>query len=99
MTNRSEHPSPSAVALRYQENDLAPKVIAKGKGLIADEIIARAQEHGIFIHQSKELLALLMRVDLDEQIPPALYTIVAELLAWLYHIEAQIKQKNQPPHL
>lgn len=92
-----EHPLHSAIALRYSETDLAPRVIAKGKGLIADEIIARANEHGIFIHQSKELLALLMRVDLDEHIPPALYTIVAELLAWLYHIEAETAQQKKAP--
>lgn len=90
-----EHPPSSAIALRYSETDLAPRVIAKGKGLIAEEIIARANEHGIFIHQSKELLALLMRVDLDEHIPPALYTVVAELLAWLYHIEAEVAQQKK----
>lgn len=93
-----EHPTNSAVVLRYKDTDVAPRVVAKGKGLIAEEIIARANEHGIFIHQSKELLGLLMRVDLDEHIPPALYTIVAELLAWLYHIESEVaRQKRTTP--
>jgi flagellar biosynthesis protein len=55
--------------------------------LIAEEIIARAKEHGVYIHQSKELVSLLMKVELDHDIPPALYRVVAELLAWLYHIE------------
>jgi flagellar biosynthesis protein len=81
-------PLPNAVALAYQTGDMAPKVVAKGRGLIAEQIIARAKEHGVFVHESKELVALLMQVELDDHIPPALYRAVAELLAWLYHIEA-----------
>jgi flagellar biosynthesis protein len=80
-------PPPSAVALAYQSGDAAPKVVAKGRGLIAEQIIARAKEHGVHVHESRELVALLMQVDLDGNIPPALYRAVAELLAWLYHIE------------
>jgi flagellar biosynthesis protein len=75
------------VALRYEGGDAAPQVIAKGRGLIADEIIRRAREAGIFVHEAPELTALLMQVDLDRHIPPALYTAVAELLAWLYRVE------------
>lgn len=77
----------NAVALAYQSGDLAPKIVAKGRGLIAEQIIARAKEHGVFVHESKELVALLMQVELDGHIPPALYRAVAELLAWLYRIE------------
>lgn len=78
----------SAVALAYQGGDPAPRVVAKGKGLLAEQIIVRAREAGVFVHESKELVALLMDVDLDRQIPPALYRAIAELLAWLYHIES-----------
>lgn len=81
-------PAQNAVALAYQTGDLAPKIVAKGRGLVAEKIIERAREHGVFVHESKELVALLMQVDLDRQIPPALYRAVAELLAWLYHIDA-----------
>ncbi len=83
-------PKQVAVALAYQMGDAAPKIVAKGKGLIAEEIISRAKEHGVFVHESKELVALLMQVDLDERIPPELYLVVAELLAWLYRIEQKI---------
>jgi flagellar biosynthesis protein len=76
-----------AVALAYAQSDAAPKVIAKGRGLIAEQIVKRAREHGIYVHQSKELVAVLAQVDLDEQIPPQLYVAVAELLAWLYRVE------------
>ncbi|MGB6056462.1 MAG: EscU/YscU/HrcU family type III secretion system export apparatus switch protein [Burkholderiaceae bacterium] len=81
-------PLQSAVALAYQSADGAPRVVAKGRGLVAEQIIARAREHDVFVHESKELVALLMEVELDDRIPPALYRAVAELLAWLYRIEA-----------
>ena len=47
------------------------------------KIIARAQEHGVYVHESPELVALLTQVDVDEHIPPQLYMAIAELLAWL----------------
>jgi len=77
----------TAVALTYRETDAAPRVVAKGRGLIAEEIIARAKEAGVYVHQSAELVSLLVQVDLDQRIPPQLYVAVAELLAWLYRIE------------
>ncbi|MFZ4529519.1 MAG: EscU/YscU/HrcU family type III secretion system export apparatus switch protein [Undibacterium curvum] len=90
MNDKSQHlPLKNAVALAYQEGEGAPKVVAKGKGLIAEQIILKAREHGVHVHESKELTSLLMRVELDQDIPPELYRAVAELLAWLYHIEAE----------
>ncbi|MBL8499677.1 MAG: EscU/YscU/HrcU family type III secretion system export apparatus switch protein [Nitrosomonas sp.] len=77
----------TAVALAYREGQVAPRVVAKGRGLIAQEIIKRAKESGIYVHESSELVALLMQVNLDDRIPPQLYLAVAELLAWLYKLE------------
>ena len=85
----------NAVALAYQDGDGAPKVVAKGKGLMAQQIIGRAQDAGVFVHESKELVALLMELDLDRQIPPALYRAIAELLAWLYSIDSA-QTSNRP---
>lgn len=76
-----------AVALTYARSDAAPRVVAKGRGLIAEEIIARAREHGVFVHESPELVTLLLQVDLDANIPAHLYVAVAELLVWLYRVE------------
>ena len=76
-----------AIALAYRQTDAAPRVVARGKGLIAEEIISRAREHGIYVHESPELVALLTQVDIDQSIPPQLYMAVAELLAWLYRID------------
>ncbi len=77
----------TAVALAYGQGDAAPRVVAKGRGLVADEIVRRARESGVWVHESAEMVALLMQVDLDTHIPPQLYLAVAELLAWLYRLE------------
>lgn len=86
-----------AVALAYSAAENAPRVVAKGRGLIAAEIIARAKEHGIFVHESPEMVALLMQIDLDARIPPQLYLAVAELLAWIYRTEHGLARKDEQP--
>lgn len=81
------NPNQQAIALAYSTGEYAPKVVAKGRGLIAEQIIAKAKENDVFVHESKDLVALLMQVDLDDHIPPALYQAIAEILAWLYKLE------------
>ncbi len=76
-----------AVAITYDAADGAPRVVAKGRGYLAEEIISRAEAAGVFVHESPELVSLLMQVDMDARIPPELYVAVAELLAWLYRLE------------
>ena len=80
-------PQQLAVALTYQAGSAAPTVVAKGRGLLAQAIIEKAKEAGVYVHESPDLVALLMQVDLDQNIPPELYVAVAELLAWLYRLE------------
>ena len=86
-----------AVALAYHEGTGAPRVTAKGSGPIAAEIIRRAQEAGVYVHESRELVGLLMQVDLDQHIPPKLYAAIAELLAWLYRLEQNKQRAGRPP--
>lgn len=93
------YPQQQAIALAYETGDLAPRVVAKGKGVVAEQILAIAKEHGVFVHESKELLALLMQVDLDDHIPPTLYLAIAELLAWLYTIEQSASQSQSDAQL
>lgn len=76
-----------ALALAYGEGDGAPRLVAKGYGEVAERIIAEAQRNGVRIHDSPELVGLLMQLDLDAQIPPQLYQVVAELLAWLVRLD------------
>jgi flagellar biosynthesis protein len=80
-------PQQAAVALAYNGGDAAPRVVAKGRGLLAQAIIERAHQHGVYVHESRELVALLIQLDLDQRIPPELYRAVAELLVWVYRLE------------
>jgi len=88
-----------AAALAYDAEDArrarAPRVVAKGQGLVADEIIERARVAGVPIHASRELATLLTQVDLDQHIPPALYVAVAEVLAWVYRLEGRTAPQPQ----
>lgn len=88
-----------AVAMAYRAGQAAPQVVAKGRGLIAETIIERAKEAGVYVHESPELVAILMQVDLDQHIPPELYIAVAELLAWLYQLEHGKTNPAAPPDL
>ncbi|MEE8398743.1 MAG: EscU/YscU/HrcU family type III secretion system export apparatus switch protein [Desulfobacterales bacterium] len=88
MTDPS--PKDSAVALKYQpKSDHAPKIIAKGKGKLAQRIIQIAQEHDIYVHQDPDLIEVLSQLDLNEEIPPELYVIVAELLGFIYSLNRE----------
>ncbi len=83
------------VALKYEENGVsAPKIVAKGKGKIAENIMQKAKEFDIPIFQNKALAESLLNLNLDEQIPPNLYKAVAEVFVWLMKSEkkAQISR-------
>jgi flagellar biosynthesis protein len=76
-----------AVALKYKPGqDDAPKVTAKGTGLVAEKIIGIARKQGIPVKDDPDLVEVLSRLDIDEEIPPELYVIVAELLAFVYSL-------------
>lgn len=83
-----------AVALAYQNGNRAPRVVAKGRGVLAETIIERAKDAGVYVHESPELVSLLMQVDLDQHIPPELYRAVAEVLAFVYWLENQSTEVN-----
>lgn len=87
----------SAVAISYAKKDRAPIVVAKGYGAVADSIVQRARDSGLYVHASPDLVKLLMHVDLDAQIPPQLYVAVAEVLAWLYRLEPSAPGLDSTP--
>lgn len=91
-------PKRAAAAIAYRDGDGAPRVVAKGRGILADTIIDKARASGVYVHESRELLALLMQIDLDSHIPPQLYIAVAELLAWLYQLEQLDKPLQLSPN-
>ncbi len=81
-----------AVALKYQpESDKAPRVIAKGRGKVAEKIIEIALENNIHIHDDPDLIEVLSCLDLNAEIPPELYVVVAELLAFVYSVNSNHK--------
>ncbi|MDE1181207.1 EscU/YscU/HrcU family type III secretion system export apparatus switch protein [Paraburkholderia sp.] len=88
----------SAAALVYdaQSGDSAPRVVAKGYGMVAEMIIQRAKETGLYVHEAPEMVSLLMQVDLDSRIPPQLYQAIAELLAWLHRLESGADEVEPP---
>jgi flagellar biosynthesis protein len=74
-----------AAAIKYDnQTDAAPKVIAKGRGAIAEKIIELAQKNGVAIKSDPALVQILSKLDIDEQIPVELYKAVAEILAFVY---------------
>ncbi|WP_276205934.1 EscU/YscU/HrcU family type III secretion system export apparatus switch protein [Halioglobus japonicus] len=83
------------MALRYKvSDDPAPRVVARGYGAIAERIIEEAKSHDVFVHDSPELVALLMQIDLDEYIPPHMYTAIAELLVWLSAVDKKVADER-----
>ncbi|MBW1645188.1 MAG: EscU/YscU/HrcU family type III secretion system export apparatus switch protein [Deltaproteobacteria bacterium] len=82
-----------AAALKYERgNQQAPQVVAKGAGVVAEKIIAAAREHGIPLHEDPELIQVLMKLDLNEEIPAEIYQVVADILAMVY----RASKKYQP---
>lgn len=85
-------PIPSAVALHY-DGKHAPSIVAKGSGEIARQILALADKHKIPLHEDPELLGLLAKLDLGQEIPENLYLAVAQVIAFAYYLSGK-----QPPH-
>ena len=80
----------SAVGLKYKDGDkAAPKVVAKGFGDLADEIITVAKENGVLVHEDPYLSELLNRLDLGQEIPEQLYYVIAELIAFSYVLQGK----------
>ena len=85
----AERKTRRAAALRYDRDESpVPRVVTRGDGLLAERILAIAREHNIPIHQDPALVNVLSQLDLDEQIPPALYLAIAEVLSFLYRTGA-----------
>ncbi len=85
----------SAVALRYDASkDKSPKVTAKGSGNIAEKIIALAKENDVPIKEDSDLVQVLSQIDIDKEIPPSVYQVVAELLAFVYEVNRDYSKKK-----
>ncbi|MBN1958832.1 MAG: EscU/YscU/HrcU family type III secretion system export apparatus switch protein [Desulfuromonadales bacterium] len=89
MTDKN-HSNPQAVALHFEpETDAIPRVLASGRGDIARQIIAAARAAGVDIVEDPDLLEVLGRVPVGEDIPPELFQAVAEILAFIYRLNGR----------
>ncbi len=80
-----------AAAIRYDaEQHAAPRIVAKGAGLLAERIIEVARANGAYVHEDPDLVAVLSRLDVDTEIPEALYRAVAEILAFVYRLNQRM---------
>jgi flagellar biosynthesis protein len=83
-----------AVALSYNAGqDVAPRVAATGQGVLAERIIALARANGVPLREDPVLIAALATLDLDQVIPPELYAVVAEVLAYVYRVR---ERRHEP---
>jgi len=78
-----------AVALQYNPDEMAPKLLAKGVGVIAEKILEKGQDADIPIHKDEALVEDLTRLDLGEHIPPELYEVVAQILVFISDLDRQ----------
>jgi flagellar biosynthesis protein len=98
-TDDKIQPAPAkkaAIALRYDvDRDKAPLVIASGRGPVADEILRIADENKIPLYEDPELAKLLSKLELDVEIPPEMYTLVAEVLFFVYKLDRMAEKREK----
>lgn len=92
MNEKKDNEKPQqAVALSYDhDKQSAPKIVAKGAGHVAEQILHLARQNAVPVYQNKTLTGMLMAIELDREIPPDLYRAVAEVLAYVYRIDQRL---------
>ncbi len=86
----------TAIALRYDvDRDRAPLILASGRGPVADEILRIAEENKIPLYEDRELASLLAKLELDTEIPPQLYILVAEVLFFVYKLDRMAEKREK----
>jgi flagellar biosynthesis protein len=82
---KKQQPKKTAIAVHYdKDRDTAPKIVAKGKGSIADKIIELAKKNEIPLYEDKDLIEVLSKLDLGAEIPAEMYRLIAEVLVYVY---------------
>ncbi|TCT26788.1 flagellar biosynthesis protein [Melghiribacillus thermohalophilus] len=92
---RGKHVRKEAIALRYDEKkDSAPRVVAKGKGKVAETILEKAEKHGVPVKEDSALTELLGELDFNQTIPEDLYQAVAEVFAFIYNMDREFEKRK-----
>lgn len=87
------HKRQKAIAVQYNPDDIAPKILARGAGVIAEKILENAQTSEITVHKDAALVEDLTRLDLGEFIPPDLYEAVAQILVFISNLDREEQRK------
>ncbi len=95
MTSETQQQSRAAVALKY-DGEKAPTISATGTHELAEEIIRIAREHNVPLYENAELASILARLSLNEEIPESLYRVIAEILAFAFHIRGLTPDDRRP---
>lgn len=82
-----------AAAIEYDKNQGVPKVVAKGKGYIAEKIIEKAKDENVTLYEDKELANFLNNLNIGDNVPEALYDVVAQILVFVSNIDKKVKDK------
>lgn len=82
-----------AIALSYDEQHVAPVVVAKGEGAVAERIIEKAKQYDVPVYEDETLAAMLGQLQLNETIPAELYKVVAEVFAFIYQVEKKVEER------
>ncbi|OGC05125.1 hypothetical protein A2276_04190 [candidate division WOR-1 bacterium RIFOXYA12_FULL_43_27] len=91
-----EEKKKTAIAISYNvEKDRAPLVLASGRGPVADEILRIAEENKIPLYEDPELAKLLSKIELDSEVPPELYVLVAEVLFFVYKLDRMAEKRER----
>lgn len=85
----------TAAALQY-DGELAPRLVAKGRGELAEQIIAVAEQHGVYLHEDPSLAAALQQLQLNQEIPRKLYVAIARVIAFAYYLDGRIPGQSKP---
>lgn len=93
MSEQKNKKRKRAIALKYDKSDIAPKVIAKGSGYVAENIIKKGHGENIQVYEDEKLTNELMNLDLGQEIPEGLYTAVAEVLGFIYNLDKEKGEK------
>lgn len=94
MLHLEEQKSKIAVALEYEPSEAAPKIVASGRGYVAEKIIERATEKNVPLHKDDKLAGTLSKLEIGDAIPPELYEVVAEILVFVDRVD-KIKGKGK----
>lgn len=91
--NKNDKETLLATALEYETKEAVPKVVASGKGHLAEKIIEEGKKENITIYKDKELANLMKNLDVGEAIPPSLYNVVAQVLLFVSDMDVKVKEK------